>query len=87
MFPLTRSAQPRIDMKATSLRIVHVAAALLVLAPLSAQAYIGPGMGAGVVATVLGILAGILMLIVGVVWYPIKKLYKWIRRSDSSDKQ
>ena len=22
------------------------------------------------------------VLIVGVVWYPIKKLYKWIRRSD-----
>jgi len=69
-------------MKAIFHRIVHVAAVLVVLAPLSAQAYIGPGMGAGVVATVLGILAGILMLVVGIVWYPIKKLYKWIWRSD-----
>ena len=37
-----------------------------------ALAYVGPGLGAGVVATVLGILLGLLMLVVGVVWYPIK---------------
>ena len=69
-------------MKSSLSKIVHVSLALTVLAPLTANAYIGPGMGAGVVGTVLGILAGILMLIVGIVWYPIKKLYKWIRRSD-----
>jgi len=69
-------------MKSSQCHIVRVLLALVVLAPLTANAYIGPGMGAGVVATVLGILAGFLMLIVGIVWYPIKKLYKWIRRSD-----
>ena len=31
-----------------------------------ALAYVGPGLGAGVVATVLGILLGLLMLVVGV---------------------
>jgi hypothetical protein len=68
-------------MKSPLSKIVHVCLALIVLAPLTAQAYIGPGMGAGVIGTVLGILAGILMLVVGIVWYPIKKLYKWLRRS------
>ncbi len=63
--------------------IARFSLALIILAPLSAQAYIGPGLGAGVVASVLGILAGIFMLIVGIVWYPIKKLYKWLRRSGS----
>jgi len=41
-----------------------------------AHAYIGPGLASGTVTAVLGILAGILMLIVGVVWYPIKRLYR-----------
>lgn len=41
----------------------------------NAFAYIGPGLASGTVVSVLGILAGILMLIVGMVWYPIKRLY------------
>lgn len=39
-----------------------------------AFAYIGPGLGAGAVTVVLGIASGLLMLVVGVVWYPVKKL-------------
>ena len=70
-------------MKTIPSKLAHISLALIALAPLTAQAYIGPGMGAGVVATVLGILAGVLMLIVGIVWYPIKKLYKWLRRLGS----
>ena len=51
----------------------------LVLSPATAQAYVGPGMGAGAVAAVLGVLAGLLMLVVGVVWYPLKKLARRLR--------
>jgi hypothetical protein len=51
----------------------------LVLSPASVQAYVGPGMGAGAVAAVLGVLAGLLMLVVGVVWYPLKKLVRRLR--------
>ena len=51
----------------------------LVLSPASVQAYVGPGMGAGAVAAVLGVLAGLLMLVVGVVWYPLKKLARRLR--------
>lgn len=47
--------------------------------PLLAQAYIGPGLGTGALAAVLGTLAGLLMLIVGVVWYPIKRLIRYLR--------
>ena len=59
---------------------IHLLLVVIALGPITAQAYVGPGLGAGAVATVLGILAGILMLVVGIVWYPIKKLYKWLRR-------
>lgn len=52
--------------------------AVLTYSPL-ALAYIGPGLGAGAIATVLGIVAGLLMLIVGVIWYPIKRLIRRLR--------
>ena len=46
---------------------------------LPAAAYIGPGLGTGAIAAVLGTLMGILMLIVGVIWYPIKRLIRRFR--------
>ena len=42
--------------------------------PTLALAYIGPGLGTGAVAAVLGTVAGLLMLLIGVVWYPLKRL-------------
>ena len=45
----------------------------------AAQAYVGPGLGTGVLASVLGVLAGLGMLVVGLIWYPIKRLINWMR--------
>ena len=53
--------------------------AALCIWPVSAFAYIGPGLGSGAVAAVLGILAGLMMLFVGVVWYPIKQFVRHLR--------
>lgn len=50
----------------------------LIYTPL-AMAYIGPGLGSGAMAAVLGTLLGLLMLVVGVVWYPIKRLIRRLR--------
>jgi hypothetical protein len=41
-----------------------------------AHAYIGPGVGLSAIGTVIAFIAGMLMLIVGFVWYPFKRLYK-----------
>ena len=46
--------------------------------PSLAFAYLGPGLSTGVIATVLGIVLGLLMLLVGVIWYPLKRLIKWL---------
>jgi flagellar motor component MotA len=51
-------------------------AACLVLTAAPAAAYIGPGVGAGMIATVLGILTAIALAIFAVVWYPLKRLLK-----------
>lgn len=53
-----------------------IAAAVLAVQPVAAMAYIGPGVGAGAIAAVLGVLGSIFLAIVAVVYYPIKRLLK-----------
>jgi O-antigen/teichoic acid export membrane protein len=38
--------------------------------------YVGPGLGAGVVATVIGVIGSIFLAIFGVVWYPVKRMIR-----------
>lgn len=47
---------------------------LLIFKPVSA--YIGPGMGGGVVAAILGIIGAILLALFGIIYYPIKRAIK-----------
>ena len=51
----------------------------LSLFSLNAMAYIGPGLGVETIAVVLGIFFGFILLFVGVIWYPAKRLIKTIR--------
>lgn len=53
----------------------------------AAEAYIGPGLGAGVIATVLGILASIFLALVAIVWYPLKRLHRRFFRRQGRDDQ
>jgi hypothetical protein len=46
-----------------------------------AYAYVGPGVGAGTIAIVLGILSSIFLAFVGIIWYPIKRLIKGLKGS------
>ena len=39
-------------------------------------AYVGPGMGGGLIATILGILLSILFSIFGILYYPLKRFLK-----------
>ena len=48
----------------------------LMLAATSAHAYIGPGAGLGVIGAILGTIMAVVLAIVGVIWYPIKRLLK-----------
>ncbi len=57
---------------------IAIAVFLMALSP-PASAYVGPGLGAGAVAAVLGAVGGLLMLVVGVVWYPLKKVIRRLR--------
>ncbi|MFK7876189.1 MAG: hypothetical protein AB8B71_10470 [Paracoccaceae bacterium] len=48
-----------------------------------AVAYIGPGMGAGAVAVVAGVIGSIFLAIFAVLYYPIKRLIKSKRKPGS----
>jgi len=49
---------------------------LLVLISAPAHAYIGPGMGGGVIAATLGVVVAIFAALFGVIYFPIKKFLK-----------
>ena len=57
-----------------------------VLAPAPAYAYVGPGVGAGAVAVTLGVLGSIVTAILGVVYYPIKRMIKKIKKCRQADR-
>jgi hypothetical protein len=59
--------------------------AAAVLAPAPAEAYVGPGAGLGAIGAVLSFLASIVLLIIGFVWYPVKRLLR--RRKQGASTQ
>lgn len=46
----------------------------LALLPLTSQAYIGPGMGAGALSVIFGVLGAIVLGLFAILWYPFKRL-------------
>ncbi len=57
-------------------QLIILAATMPVLAAAPAHAYIGPGLGAGTVAVVLGVLGSILLAFASLIWYPAKRLIR-----------
>lgn len=69
-------------------RALTAAAALLLLAtPGLAHAYMGPGLGMGFLGAVFGVIGSIFLGIAAIVWYPIKRLLRRMkrRREESED--
>ena len=55
-------------------RIILIISLLSISSP--AFAYIGPGMGGGAIAGVLGVIGAILLALFGILYYPIKRMLK-----------
>lgn len=54
----------------------------IVFVPEEAYAYIGPGLGAGTIGVIIGILVSVLLAIFAIFWYPIKRLFKKNKKTD-----
>ncbi len=59
-----------------SLRLAAMLATVAVLLPSPALAYIGPGAGLGAIAVTVALIGGVLLLGVGLLWYPLKRMRK-----------
>jgi hypothetical protein len=42
-------------------------------------AYVGPGLGGGIIAVIVGFLVSIFLAVTAVIWYPIKRLIRKLR--------
>jgi hypothetical protein len=62
--------------KNRSIAGIGALAAVLCLSATPAAAYIGPGLGMGVIATIFGSIAAFFMVLAGLVWYPFKVMLR-----------
>lgn len=58
---------------------------LLALSPVAAHAYIGPGVGMGAVGVVIGLIASVLLAIVGLFWFPIKRILRKRKKNQAGN--
>ena len=49
---------------------------ILFLVPTHSYAYLGPGMGGGIIAATIGVVVAIFAAIFGILWFPIKRFIK-----------
>lgn len=73
----------RHDMMNRMPAIALSAALAVLLLPNPALAYIGPGVGAGAIGAVLGVIGSIFLGLFAILWYPIKRMMK--RRKKGND--
>ena len=50
-----------------------------------ALAYIGPGAGLGGIAVLVALSLGVLLLVIGLVWYPLKRLLRGRSKDPAGD--
>lgn len=55
---------------------------IIAISPGYANAYVGPGLGAGTIGVVLGIVGSLFIALFAIVWYPLKRLIKRNRKSE-----
>ena len=67
-------------------RLASIAVIVLLSSTNAAYAYIGPGLGLGSVAVILGIVGSVLLAVVAIVWYPLKRLLKKITNKEKTTK-
>ena len=58
----------------------------LIFFPNLAYAYMGPGLGLGAILTALTFLGLIILAFFGIIFYPLKKLYKKLLKDKKSKK-
>jgi preprotein translocase subunit SecG len=71
----------------TSLRIVFLLVIAALLAPEAAFAYGGPGSVISGIGAFLAAVAALLATLFGFIWFPLKRLYKRLRKEETPDEE
>ena len=50
----------------------------------NAYAYIGPGLGLGAIGAFVGIIVAVFLAVVGVIWYPLKRMVRKLKAARSA---
>ena len=53
----------------------------------SSYAYLGPGVGVGIIAATLGVVVAIFAALFGLIWFPLKKLIKKRKEKQNNKKE
>jgi hypothetical protein len=64
------------------IRFIIPALVIFVLLTNDAHAYVGPGLGLGVIGAFIGVVIAVILSIVGVIWYPLKRLFRKMKRTN-----
>ena len=49
-------------------------------------AYVGPGLGLGAIGAFVGIIVAIFLAIVGIIWYPLKRMVRKLKAAKADKK-
>lgn len=60
---------------------------LVLMAPDQADAYVGPGLGAGTIGVILGIIGSLFIALFAIIWYPLKRLFKKKKKQSQETEQ
>lgn len=71
--------------KLANLNVIFSVMILLLALPQSAEAYIGPGAGIGAIGTAVALMGALILIVVGFVWYPVKRFLRFRKSTNASD--
>ncbi len=60
---------------------------LVLMVPGQADAYVGPGLGAGTIGVILGIIGSLFIALFAIIWYPLKRLFKKKKKQSQETEQ
>ena len=61
------------------MRLIFIVNIIFFIHSTNSFAYLGPGVGGGIIAATLGIIVAILAVLFGVLWFPLKRLINKIK--------
>jgi len=67
--------------------IISLVICFIILVPNYADAYVGPGLGAGTIGVILGIIGSLFIALFAIIWYPLKRLFKKKKKQSQETEQ